>query len=244
MGFLDDDEKLSEKFSKLKQEANLKAFLDKEEINDKGREKRKLEAKKDKTEEDEKKIRQIQQETQRLAMRQQQAQQLVNRASLGEKILKCYFIYKMASLLCHTLFGYDRDRSYNGGGLTARIEDEILEKIQNGEIDIPNARAEQIEQFRDQFNQINTEAKELGISQNDIFTQQDKDSLTDLAAISRDTDNPQQAELYASKCEDLGLDRNEALQAFQQEMNTETIQHQLENNEKHKEHGNSHEMEM
>ena len=59
MGFLDDDEKLSEKFSKLKQEANLKAFLDKEEINDKGREKRKLEAKKDKTEEDEKKIRLI-----------------------------------------------------------------------------------------------------------------------------------------------------------------------------------------
>ncbi len=218
MGFMDDDEKLSEKFSKLKQEANLKAFLDKEEINDKGREKRKLEAKKDKTEEDEKKIRQIQQETERLASRQQQAQQIVNRASLGEKILKCYFAYKMASLLCHTLFGYDRDHSYNGVGLTARIEDELQEKLQNGEIDIPNARAEQIEQFRDQFDKINEEAKTLGISQDDIFTQQDKDKLTDLAAISRDQNNPQQAELYASKCEELGLDKNEARESFNKDL--------------------------
>jgi hypothetical protein len=244
MGFMDDDEKLSEKFSKLKQEANLKAFLDKDEINEKGKEKRKLEAKKDKTEEDEKKIRQIQQETQRLAMRQQQAQQIVNRASLGEKILKCYFAYKMASLLCRTFLGYDRDHYNNGGGLTAKIEDELQERLHHGEIDIPTARAEQIEQVRDQFDKINVEAKELGISQNDIFTQQDKENLTDLATISRDTNNPQQAELYASKCEDLGLDRNEALQAFQQDVNNGTVQHQLENNEKHKEHGHSHEMEV
>lgn len=238
---------LLEKFAKLKQEANLNAFLTKEEINDKGREKRKLEAKQNKTEEDEKKIRQIQQEAERLALRQQQAQQLVNRASLGEKILKYYFVYKMASLLCHTLFGYDRDRYNNNGigsGLTVRIEDELEEKLQNCEIDIPNVRAEQIEQFRDQFDKINIEAKELGISQNDIFTQQDKNSLTELAAISRDTNNPQQAELYASKCEELGLNRNEALQAFQQEINTESIQHQLEKNEKHREHGHSHEMEV
>ena len=50
-----------------------------------------LESKKDKNEEDEKKIRQIQQETERLVTVRQQAQQIVNRASLGEKILKYYF---------------------------------------------------------------------------------------------------------------------------------------------------------
>ncbi len=43
MGFM------TEKFEKLKQEANLQVFLSKDEITEKGREKRKLEAKKDKT---------------------------------------------------------------------------------------------------------------------------------------------------------------------------------------------------
>lgn len=219
MGFLDEDETLAKKFSKIQQEANLKAFLSKEEINDQGREKRKLEAKKDKTAEDEKKIRQIQQKAEQLADYQRQAQQAANHASLGEKILKCYFTYKMASLFCHTLtaaLDYDRG-GVGGGSLQAKIDDEIEEKIQNGELDVPTARAEQIEHLRDQFDQINAEAQDLGISQDDLFSQQDKDNMTELAGISRDTDNPQQAELYADKCEELGLDREEALQAFQQD---------------------------
>jgi hypothetical protein len=233
MGFM------TEKFEKLKQEANLQAFLSKEEITEKGREKRKLEAKKDKTEEDEKKIRQIQQETERLASRQQQAQQIVNRASLGEKILKCYFAYKMASLLCRTFLEYGRDQS--GYGNAPRLDFDMEDRPEQGDFDIHHARAEQIEQVRDQFDKINEEAKTLGISQDDVFTQQDKDKLTDLAAISRDQNNPQQAELYASKCEELGLDRSEALQAFQQDKNLDTVQNEIKQT---KEQGQSYEIEM
>jgi hypothetical protein len=107
MGFMDDDEKktIEKKFKEVKKRATLRSFLNKDEINDKGRELRKLEAKKEKTAEDEKRIRQIRKESERLSRQQQEVQQMVNRASLGEKILKCYFAYKMASLFCHAFLG-------------------------------------------------------------------------------------------------------------------------------------------
>ena len=206
MGFMD------AKYAKVREEANLKTFLTKNEINENGRELRKVESKKEKTAEDEKKIRQLRQNTERLALQQQQAQQLVQKASLGEKILKCYFAYKMAALLCDTFIAATHDhRRGIGEGLVVRLED------------IPEARAEQIEQMRDQFDEINQEAKQMGIVQDDIFTQQDKDHMTDLAAISRDHENPQQGELYASKCEEMGLDRGEALQAFEQDKSIDTL---------------------
>lgn len=203
MGFMD------AKYAKVREEANLKAFVTKDEINDNGRALRKLEAKGEKTAEDEKKIKELKKNTERLAMQQQQAQQLVQKASLGEKILKCYFAYKMASLLCDTLVGSRDHRP--AGGLVVKFED------------IPEARAEQIEQMRDQFDEINQEAKQMGIVQDDIFTQQDKDHMTELAGISRDHENPQQGELYASKCEEMGLDRGEALQAFEQDKSIDTL---------------------
>lgn len=198
-----------EKYAKIKEEANLKTFLTKDEINENGRQMRKLEAKGEKTAEDEKKIKELKKNTERLAIQQQQAQQLVQKASLGEKILKCYFAYKMASLLCDTLIGSRDHRP--AGGLVVKFED------------IPEARAEQIEQMRDQFDEINQEAKQMGIVQDDIFTQQDKDHMTELAGISRDHENPQQGELYASKCEEMGLDRGEALQAFEQDKSIDTL---------------------
>lgn len=233
MGFMLD------KFAKLKQEANLKGFLDKESINEKGRELRKLENKKVKTEEEEKKIRQIQQETKRLENSIQQAQQLVNRASLGEQIIKYYFAYKMTSLLCRALSGYDRASYYNGGALLGKAMDEVQEQLELGEIDLHAARADQIEQVYEQFVQISEEAKTLGISQEDVFTQQDRASLIDLAAISRDQDNPQQAELYAAKCEEFGLNREEAFQAFQQDI--ESTRQEIKAN---KEQAKSYEIEV
>lgn len=219
---MDDDEKktIEKKFKEVKKRATLRSFLNKDEINDKGRELRKLEAKKEKTAEDEKRIRQIRKESERLSRQQQEVQQMVNRASLGEKILKCYFAYKMASLFCHAFLGYHNDSGIGGGiggALASKWDNEIEEKLENGEIDINTARADQIEQVRDQFDKINEDAKTLGISQDDVFDQQDKDKLTELAEISRDGNNPQQAELYASKCEELGLDKRDALQAIEQD---------------------------
>ena len=208
MGFAS-GEKLTEKFTKVQEESLIKAFETKEELNKNGRQMRKLEAKSEKTAEDKKMVLQLRKKTERLAMQQQQAQQLVQKVSLGEKILKCYFAYKMASLLCDTLIGSRDHRP--AGGLVVKFED------------IPEARAEQIEQMRDQFDEINQEAKQMGIVQNDIFTQQDKDHMTDLAAISRDHENPQQGELYASNCEEMGLDRGEALQAFEQDKSIDTL---------------------
>jgi hypothetical protein len=208
---------LTERFESLKKEANLQSFLDKEEIKDKGRERQKLESKKSENDEDEN-IRQIQEDTEQLAIRQQREQQLANRAGLGVKILKGYFAYKTASLLCNTFCSRD--------GLDSDLE----QKAENGQLDISALRAEQIEQVRDQFDSINAEAKSLGISQNDIFTQEDKTNLTDLAAISRDHDNPQQAELYAAKCEQLGLDQNQALEAFQQDQNLDVQQNRIDKN--------------
>ena len=224
MGFL------TEKFENLKKEANLKSFLNKEEINEKGREKRKLEAKKDKDEDDEKKIRQIQQDTQRLVNQQEQAIKIANYTSLGEKILTGFFIYKMTSLLCDAFFSHNHCH----GGLTAHMYEDEREKIIEHS-DINNIRAEHIEQMRDQFDNINQEAINIGISQDNIFTPQDKELLTDLATISRDANNPQQAELYAAKCEELGLNKDEALQAFKQDNSIELQQELKPEIEKEKE---------
>lgn len=231
MGFMLD------KYKKAKEEANLKAFLNKDEINDKGRELRKLEAKKEKSEEDEKKIRQIQKQTEELANQRQQAERLANRMSLGEKILKGYFIYKMTALLCRTLVESGRGYGYGSSNALPNFDLDADEKLANGELDVSHARADLIEQVRDQFNQINEEAKDLGISQGDIFSPEDSAKLTELADISRDIGNPQQAELYAGKCEELGLDKEGAMQALQQEIDMEApqrIQERAEEREQNK----------
>lgn len=44
-----------------------------------------------------------------------------------------------------------------------------------------------------------------------LLSDDDKERLQELADISRDTQNEQQAEQYAAKCQELGLDYNDAL---------------------------------
>ena len=50
-----------------------------------------------------------------------------------------------------------------------------------------------------------------------ILTDEDKQKIQELADISRDTENEQQAEQYAAKCQELGLDYNDALIAFKED---------------------------
>ena len=61
-----------------------------------------------------------------------------------------------------------------------------------------------------------------------LLTDEDKEKIQDLAAISRDTENEQQAEQYAAKCQELGLDYTEALTAFRQDKSLDTVQNDIE----------------
>lgn len=218
---------LTEKFANLKQETNLKIFLNQEEIKKNGKDQRKIELKGDLKEEDEKKIRQMQKETAKLQQQQQQLQDFKNHVGLGEKILKAYFAYKMASLLCRTFFGYGDYRRGLADGMAAntmssidKAIDDKTDELTNGMEDAGTDRATQIEHMRDQFDQINSEAKELGIADHDIFGQEDKNKLTELADASRNND----IEQYAAKCQDLGLDATEARASFEKGQTLDTVE--------------------
>lgn len=218
---------IAEKFAEINKKTKLEIFLNKEGINENGKKKCKLELNPNKKEEDEKKIRQIQKDTEALEQKQQQLKAFQNHVGLGEKILKAYFGYKMASLLCRTFFGYDGYTRGLSDGMAAHTMnhidnaiDEKADEIANGMGSAGADRATQIENMRDQFDQINSEAKELGIADHDIFGEEDKSKLTELAEASRNND----IEQYAAKCQDLGLDAEEARASFEKGQTLDTVE--------------------
>ena len=203
-------------FKKIKEKSAEKSMQLKDEINKNGTFIRKLKRQSENSE-DENKIRKIQKETDVLAQQQQQAENLFKKSSLAESILKGYFTYKMTSLLCNTLINSNSPRYNNQHNHIFRNENEELENEVTGH-EVHNERTNNIENIKEHFEQINNEAKEAGLIKEDFFTQEHKDKLMELATISKDITNPAQAELYASKCEELGLDKNEAREFFNKDL--------------------------
>ena len=66
---------------------------------------------------------------------------------------------------------------------------------------------------------MSQQAQEQGLTKEGepLLSDDDKERLQELADISRDTQNEQQAEQYAAKCQELGLDYNDALIAFKED---------------------------
>lgn len=232
-----------DRMKEIGNKATVKAFKLGEEADTLGRKAAKLDKKPDKTKQEEAQARELRKEAVRLREQQEQARQLTQGMGLGEKILRCYFAYKMASLFCHTLVGIAGGYAYNqhgnaiGHAITDGIDraadkmaDNIIEQTNGEGQDINEQRAQMIEQTLESFEHMSQQAQEQGLTAENepLLTDEDKQKIQELADISRDTENAQQAEQYAAKCQELGLDYNEAMTAFQQDKTFDTVQNEIE----------------
>lgn len=219
-----------DRMKEIGNKATVKAFKLGEEADTLGRKAAKLDKKPDKTKQEEAQARELRKEAVRLREQQEQARQITQGVGLGEKILRCYFAYKMASLLCSTIVGltgnyYDRDRAIGhavASGIDRaadKLADNIVEQTQGEGHDINEERAKLIEQTIESFEKMSQQAQEQGLTKEGepLLSDDDKERLQELADISRDTQNEQQAEQYAAKCQELGLDYNDALIAFKED---------------------------
>ena len=232
-----------DRMKEIGNKATVKAFKLGEEADTLGRKAAKLDKKPNKTKEEEGQARELRKEAVRLREQQEQARQLTKGMGLGEKILRCYFAYKMASLFCHTLVGiaggyaYNQHRDDIGRAVTDGIDraadkmaDNIMEQTNGEGQDINEERARMIEQTLESFEHMSQQAQEQGLTSvnEPLLTDEDKQKIQELADISRDTENEQQAEQYAAKCQELGLDYNEAKTAFEQDKTFDTVQNEVE----------------
>ena len=230
-----------DRMKEIGNKATVKAFKCGEEADTLDRKAAKLNRNPNKTKEEESQVKELRKEAVRMREQQEQARQITQGVGLGEKILRCYFTYKMASLFCYTLAGmmdnhYDCDRAI-GHAITSGIDqstDKIVDNIieqSNGEWqDINEERARMIEQTLESFEHMSQQVKEQGLIQEgeQLLPDEDKERIQELADISRDTENIQQAEQYAAKCQELGLDYNEALIAFQQDKPFDSLRNEIE----------------
>ena len=222
-----------DRMKEIGNKATVKAFKLGEEADTLGRKAAKQE---------EAQARELRKEAVRLREQQEQARQITQGVGLGEKILRCYFAYKMASLLCSTIVGltgnyYDRDRAIGhavASGIDRaadKLADNIVEQTQGEGQDINEERAKLIEQTIESFEKMSQQAQEQGLTKEGepLLSDDDKERLQELADISRDTQNEQQAEQYAAKCQELGLDYNDALVAFKEDRTIDLDKLQKEN---------------
>lgn len=232
-----------QKLMAAQKQATVKAFTAGEAAKAKAIKAGKLDRKKVKTQQEETQVRELRKEAAKFREQQEQAKSLSSRMGLGEKILRAYFGYKLASLACHTLVGlaggYARDDVGRAVGQAVttgidqaadKIADNIMEQTNGEGQDINEQRAQMIEQTLDSFERMSKEAQEQGLTSvnEPLLTDEDKQKIQELADISRDTENEQQAEQYAAKCQELGLDYNEAKTAFEQDKTFDTVENEVE----------------
>ena len=94
-----------QKLITAQKQATVKAFTAGEAAKTKAIKAAKLDRKKQKTQQEEAQVRELRKEAAKLHEQQEQAKAMSSRMGLGEKILRAYFTYKLASLACHTLVG-------------------------------------------------------------------------------------------------------------------------------------------
>ena len=219
MGFL-------EKFQEAKKKTIVHAFKLGEDANDLGKRAANLEKKKEKSEKEALEIRQLRKEADQLRLEQQKAQSMSQNMGLGEKILRGYFTYKMASLACRTLVGmtgnyYDRDQMVGHAitsgidNATEKITDTILKERAGEGQNINEDRAQMIEETISSFQHMSDQAAEQGLTPagQPLLSETDIADLQGLAEASR-TNN---ADQDAAHCQNLGLDATEARLAFERD---------------------------
>lgn len=228
------------KIQNSQKKLTVKEFTLKQEADQLGRKAAKLDIKKDKTKKESEQVKELRKEATRIRKQQEQAKRLNNRMGLGEKILRCYFTYKLSIFACHTITAltencHGRDEAIgravtNGIDRTAdKIADHVTENTNDGQ-NINEQRAQMIEQTLASFERMSQEAEEQGLTREGepLLTDEDRKKIQELADISRDTHNEQQAEQYAAKCQELGMDYSEAMEAFRQDKNLDTVSNDIE----------------
>lgn len=211
---------------KIKDESAMQGFLAGEEANKKGRRAEKIRRMENKTPDDAELELKLRKEAERARERQKAFEFLNRRSGLGEKILQGYFTYKMASLACRTLValsgaeaGLYGMRGSRGGlgydlydAVSGKSEGEAMQQISSVQ-EAQAARARQIEDSIEAFQRISDDAERLGITEkgHPLLSADDKEKMHDLANLSYDKScTPEE---YATRCANLGLDYQGALEA-------------------------------
>lgn len=226
------------KLKEAKNKTTVKAFTLGEEADQLGRKAAKLDKKLDKSKEETNQVRALRKEAEQVRAQQQQAQALNQQMGLGEKILRAYFTYKLASLACRTLVGltgnyYNSQNQAVGQAITSGIDrasDKMADAIEKspeleGE-DVNQHRAAMIEETLNSFQHMSDEAARQGITEESrpLLADEDKTDIQELADASREND----IEQYTAKCQDLGLNATEARAAFEQDRTIDTVQNDIE----------------
>lgn len=217
-----------ERIQAAQKQTTLKAFQAGEKADELGKQAAKLDKKDKKTKEEENTARELRDEAKKFREQQQAAKSMGRQMGLGEKIIRAYFTYKLASLACHTLVGlaggyaYDRDTAL-GHAVIDSAADKIADGIESRAADAENpnqTRAGMIEQTLESFEHMSQQAQEQGLTQDGkpLLDEQDKERIQQLADISRADGTPEQ---YAAKCEELGLNYNDARDAYEHDRQPE-----------------------
>ena len=241
-----------EKFKALNEEATVTQYVEGKKAENGAAKINKLEAKAKRTAEEDKALRELKKENERIRENQRAAAEIMRKSGLAEKILKCYFAYKMTKLLLTpfltpNVYGYGPTSYQTGHAIDegiSRAAEREAEAAMEGKQPTDEERAQVIEEVQKSFQDISDEAQRQGLTETPVFTDEDKAKLDDLAAISRDTDNPQQIEQYAAKCQELGLDYDKALEAFAQDKTFDDVSRDVAADEKAKAQEAGYEIEM
>lgn len=255
MEFTEGTKTFFEKLKQAKNKAIVTDFLAGEEANDKAKAAAKIERKKDKTKEEEAKVRELREEVARLREQQAVAKSMSHKMGLGEKIIRGFFAYKLASLACRTLVGLTGAEAYRNGvaaGMartaTASIDDAIDKQAEQVTNDIEQGnmneqRAQMIEDTLQSFERISQEAQEKGFTDENgeqLLTDADRENIQALADASRADD----VEQYVAHCQSLGLDATQAREAYEQDRTFDDVRNLQAEKEKDHEQEQGYEMEV
>lgn len=216
------DSKILDKLETVRKNANAEEFIKKVKADKASASAGKLERKKQKTQEDMTRARELVEQAKEYREEAKAAAEMKKKSSLAATIIKGYFAYKFAKLLLSPVY---RGYGYGMGGSMPNLPtgDEVLWK------DNPSAyggeeRAQAIEATQQICDEVSQEAMQKGLIDEPVFSNEDREKMDELADICRDDKNPAQMEQYAAKCQELGLDYNEAQKAFSPDY-TNSIEH-------------------
>lgn len=220
------DSKILDKLETVRKNANAEEFLKNRKADKASASARKLERKQQKTQENMTRARELVEQAKEYREEAKAAAEMKKKSSLAATIIKGYFAYKFAKLLLSPVYcGY----GYGMGGSMPNLPtgDEVLWK------DNPSAyggeeRAQAIEATQQICDEVSQEAMQKGLIDEPVLSDEDREKMNDLASISRDSENPEQMEQYAAKCQELGLDYNDAKEAFSQNRTINDVENDIE----------------
>ena len=229
------DTSILNRLETVRKNANAEEFVKKKKADKAATGAGKLERKQNKTQEDMARARELVEQAKEYREEAAAAAEMKKKSSLASTIIKGYFAYKFAKLLLSPVYnGY----AYGGMGMGAAQMGGIMTDAmtnghfnENGELVNPwgsEERAQAIEQTQQICEEVSQEAMDKGLIDEPVLSDDDKQRMDELAEICRDDKDPEQLDKYAAKCQELGLDYNEARDAFSKDLTIGNVENNVE----------------